>query len=155
MAHMPLACEDRIYRYIDGRVHVVIAAVVIFTTFSFLYKTPNAVAAVLRLMNPMRQQQLPAAQPAVAAPVRQRRIRNAAEEAENRRLYARQRQEHPMLLNFILTFREKVEQYPRMHIRQFWQDVATPIRNMVPAVRIEMPAEPAEPVENAIADGGD
>ena len=33
-------------------------------------------------------------------------------------------------------------------------DFATPIRNMVPAVRIEMPAEPVGPVENAIDDGG-
>ncbi len=148
---MPLACEDRIYRYIDGRVHVVIAAVVIFTTFSFLYKTPNAIAAVLRLMNPMRQQQ-----PAPAGKKVLKNDQQKALEAENRRMYARMRQEHPTLLNFILTFREKVEEYPRMQIHQFWRDFAMPdLRRLVPAVRIEMPAEPAEPVENAIADGGD
>ena len=148
MAHMQLACEDRIYRYIDGRVHVVIAAVVIFTTFSFLYKTPNAVAAVLRLMNPMSEK------PGKPIPAGKRALRTdqqKALEAANRAEYLRMRREHPTLLNFILSFREKVEQYPRMQIRQFWQDFAQPnLRALVPAVRIEVPVEP---VENAIVDG--
>lgn len=154
MAGMPLACDDRIYRYIDGRVHIVIAVVVIFTTFSFLYKTPDAVLALLHYINPLRRQPVAPAVPVVPVVAQPRRLtpaQRAAAQAARIALAAIKR-EHPTLKNFTLFFTQKMTQNPKMTLKQFWDDYVQPdLKALVPAVPLD-PVEPDDDNVPAIAD---
>ena len=157
MAGMPLACDDRIYRYIDGRVHIVIAVVVIFTTFSFLYKTPDAVLALLHYINPLRQQQR---QPIVPAVVQRRPPMTPAQQAAARAAriaLAAMKREFPILKNFTLFYTQKMAQNPMMTLKQFWVEYVQPdLKALVPNVPLD-PAEPDDdnvPIADEVGEGG-
>jgi len=151
MANIPLACDDRIYRYIDGRVHIVFAVAVVFTGFSILYKMPDAVMALLHYINPLRQQR----QPAVPVVAQRRPPMTPAQQAAARAAriaLAAMKREFPILKNFTLFYKQKMAQTPMMTLKQFWDDFVQPdLRALVPAV----PLDPVEPDGNnvpAIAD---
>ena len=140
MAGMPLACDDRIYRYINGRVSVVIAVVVVTTGFSFIYKMPDAMMALLRFINPLHRQPAVPAVPAVPKKMMTPAKKAAAQAA--RIALAAIKREHPTLKNFTLFFTQKMAQAPKMTLKQFWDGYVLPdLKALVPAV----PLDPIEP----------
>lgn len=132
----PDECDDRIHRFIESRVTVLIAFLVVLPIVSTLYKFPETIASILSFLKYVGSSNLP-------AKVKQNDAQKAQAKAARQKLVA-MRDEYPVLKNFTRFFQQTVRKKPKMTIQEFWNDCVQPdLKSLIPKKNLD--DEPVAP----------